>query len=105
VEARLFRLRAVVAAGLMAGLLLSPKLWVSTRFYPLTPVAQFLRPLPYPFDYAVYILLLALLAVTGVVRHLSSARWWIAASVLCWRRSARRINRDCSRGVINTRSC
>jgi hypothetical protein len=82
VEARLFRLRAVVAAGLMAGLLLSPKLWVSTRFYPLTPVAPFLKPLPYPFDYAVYILLIALLAVTGVAPRLSSARWWIVASVL-----------------------
>ncbi len=29
------------ACGLIAGLLLSPKLWVSTRFYPLTPVALF----------------------------------------------------------------
>ena len=63
----------------MAGLLLSPKLWVSTRFYPLTPVAQFLKPLPYPLDYAVYILLLALLAVTAIARR---PRWWIAASVL-----------------------
>jgi hypothetical protein len=72
-----------VAAGLIAGLLLSPKLWVSTRFYPLTPVMQFLKPLPYPFDYAVYVLLLALLAATTVAsRRLSSPRWWIAASVL-----------------------
>ena len=63
--ARLFRLRAVVAAGLIAGLLLSPKLWVSTRFYPLTPVMQFLKPLPYPFDYAVYVLLLALCGDLG----------------------------------------
>jgi hypothetical protein len=82
VAARLFGLRAVVAAGLMAGLLLSPKLWVSTRFYPLTPVAPFLKPLPYPFDYAVYILLLALLAVTAVAQRRRSPRWWIAASVL-----------------------
>jgi hypothetical protein len=82
VAARLFRLRAVVAAGLMAGLLLSPKLWVSTRIYPLTPVVQFLKPLPYPLDYAVYILLLALLAVTAAARGLPSPRWWIAASVL-----------------------
>ena len=66
----------------MAGLLLSPRLWVSTRFYPLTPAMQFLKPLPYPFDYAAYILLLALLAVTAMARHRSSPRWWIAASVL-----------------------
>jgi hypothetical protein len=82
VAARLAGLRAVVAAGLMAGLLLSPRLWVSTRFYPLTPVAPFLKTLPYPLDYGVYILLLALLAVTAVAPGLSSLRWWIAAAVL-----------------------
>ena len=65
----------------MAGLVLSPKLWVSTRFYPLTPVAPFLKPLPYPFDYAVYILLLALLAAIAAAPRLSSARWWIAAAI------------------------
>ena len=59
-------MRAIVALGLLAGLLLSLRLWVSTRFYPLTPVAEFLKPLPYPFDYAVYILLLLLVAVTAV---------------------------------------
>jgi uncharacterized membrane protein YphA (DoxX/SURF4 family) len=79
--ARLFRLRAIAAAGLMAGLLLSPKLWVSTRFYPLTPVAPFLKALPYPFDYAIYILLLALLGVTVVARDAWRPRLWIAASV------------------------
>jgi hypothetical protein len=83
VAARLYRLRAVIAAGLMAGLLLSPKLWVSTRFYPLTPVMRFLKPLPYPFDYAVYILLLAMLAVTAVAAlRFSSPRWWVAAPLL-----------------------
>src|SRR5580704_10815414 len=66
----------------MAGLLLSPKLWVSTRFYPLTLVAPFLKTLPYPLDYGFYILLLALLAVTAVAPRLSSLRWWIAAAVL-----------------------
>jgi hypothetical protein len=79
VEAQLFRLRMAVIAGLMAGLLLSPKLWVSTRLYPLTPVEDFLKPLPSPLDYVVYILLLVLLAVTAV---LPRPRWWIAASLL-----------------------
>ena len=59
----------------MAGLVLSPKLWVSKRFFPLTPVAQFLKPLPYPFDYAVYILLLALLAAIAVMPRFCSPRW------------------------------
>jgi len=79
VAARLVRLRVTIAAGLIAGLLLSPKLWVSTRLYPLTPVAGFLKPLAYPFDYAVYILLLVLLAVTAIAPN---PRWWIAASLL-----------------------
>lgn len=71
-------LRVAVAAGLIAALLLSPKLWVSTRFYPLTPVAQFIRPLPYPFDYAVYIGLVALLTAAAVS---ANPRWWMAASL------------------------
>jgi hypothetical protein len=76
---RLFWFRATVIAGLMAGLLLSSKLWISARFYPLTPIAGFLKPLPYPFDYAVYILALILLAASALAPR---ARWWIAASVL-----------------------
>jgi hypothetical protein len=79
VAPRLFRVRATVITGLMAGLLLSPKLWVSSRFYPLTPIAGFLKPLPYPFDYAVYILLLILLGASALAPR---PRWWIAASVL-----------------------
>jgi hypothetical protein len=56
-------LRAIVAAGLLAGLLLSPKLWLSTRIYPQTPVWSALRPIPAPFDYALYgALLLAVIA-------------------------------------------
>ena len=69
----------VVAAGLMAGMLLSPKLWVSTRLYPLTPAVEFLRPLPYPADYAAYILLLAQIAISAVAPR---PRWWIAAALL-----------------------
>jgi len=79
VAARLSPLRVTVAAGLIAGLLLSPKLWVSERLYPLTPIAPFFKPLPYPFDYAAYILLLALLAASAVAPR---PRWWIAAALL-----------------------
>jgi uncharacterized membrane protein YphA (DoxX/SURF4 family) len=79
VVAQVFRLRVTVAAGLIAGLLLSPKLWVSTRLYPLTPVAEFLKPLAYPFDYAVYVVLLALLAIVAAA---PKPRWWIAAAVV-----------------------
>src|ERR1700722_18236007 len=78
-EPRLFRLQAAVSAGLMAGLLLSPRLWMSTRFYPLTPLALFLKPLLFPLDYAAYLLLLGLLAAAAVPLK---SRWWIAGSLL-----------------------
>jgi len=48
--ARLAWVRSIAAAGLAAGMLLSLRLWISTRLYPLTPVLPFLRPLPSPWD-------------------------------------------------------
>ena len=43
-----------VVAGLLAGVLLSVKLWVSAREYPLVPLLDFLAPLPYPLDYLLF---------------------------------------------------
>ena len=40
---------------------LSPKLWLSSRLYPLTPVFSFLRPFPSPIDKIVLLLLAAVL--------------------------------------------
>jgi hypothetical protein len=60
-DGRIFWLKATVGAGLAAGFLLSPKLWVSSRMYPLAPVWQFLPVIPPPFDYAWFGVLLALL--------------------------------------------
>jgi hypothetical protein len=59
-------LRIGLLLGLVAGLALSPKLWVSSRYYPLTPVLPLFKPLPYPTDYAVYFALIALLLVLCV---------------------------------------
>src|SRR5262245_30788114 len=56
----------VVAAGMLAGLLLSPNLWLTTRTYPLTPVADWLPPIPPPFDVVWFVALLAQLAVVLV---------------------------------------
>jgi hypothetical protein len=59
-------LRISVILGLLAGFALSPKLWLSSRLYPLTPVWGFLGPLRAPGDailfFAVIALLIALLA-------------------------------------------
>jgi hypothetical protein len=54
-------LRISVILGLLAGFALSPKLWLSSRIYPLTPVWPFLRPLSSPGDYIVLFALIALL--------------------------------------------
>ena len=59
-------MRWVVAGGLIAGLLLSPKLWLSDRFYPLTPVWSGLHPVPAPFDRVLYVALLLAVVLAAV---------------------------------------
>ena len=59
-------LRVTVILGLLAGFALSPKLWLSSRLYPLTPVWAFLRPFHSPGDYIVVFALVALLLVLMV---------------------------------------
>jgi hypothetical protein len=63
---RLFQLKVAIAGGLFGGFLLSPKLWLSSRFYPQTPVVPFFRPIPYPIDTVVFVLLLVLLIAIAV---------------------------------------
>ena len=63
---RLTRLKVVLSLALLCGFLLSYKLWLSTRDYPLTPVADFLPALPAPSDYLAFALLLLLLAGIGL---------------------------------------
>ena len=72
-------LKATVSLGLIAGLLLSPKLWLTARNYPLTPVLETLRPIPPPFDSMVFAAMLVLLVLIAVIPR---ARWLIAAFVL-----------------------
>jgi len=55
-----------VIAGLLAGLLLSPKLWMSTRLYPLTPVWALIPTFAPPIDRVVFFSLIALLALVGI---------------------------------------
>jgi uncharacterized membrane protein YphA (DoxX/SURF4 family) len=66
-ERRLLYLRVTIVAGTIASMALSHKLWLSARFYPLTPVFPFLRPIPSPFDTILFgatLLALALSALT-----------------------------------------
>ena len=75
---RLIWLWWVVALGLIAGLLLSPKLWVSTRTYPLTPLFG-LPPLPYPADYVLFGLFGILLVGAAAFRRKAAALFAAAA--------------------------
>jgi hypothetical protein len=61
---RVYWVKIVVALGFILGLLLTPKLWLSSRSYPLTPVLDFLPPIPLPADWVILLALLGLLAAT-----------------------------------------
>src|ERR1700722_13070531 len=65
-DPRILKLKIAITAGLLAGFLLSPKLWLSARFYPSTPVLSFLKPLSFPFDYVVFLGMLLCLCVAGL---------------------------------------
>ncbi len=56
-------MRIVLSVGFFIGFLSSGKLWLSERFFPLTPVASFLPTITAPFDYIFLITLLLLLVL------------------------------------------
>ena len=64
---RILRLKIGITAGLVSGLLLSPKLWLSSRFYPLTPVWSGLRQPPFPLDYALFVGCVVLIVMIGIL--------------------------------------
>jgi hypothetical protein len=69
------RVKTTVIAGFAGGILLSPKLWVSTRLFPTVPVFHGLPAIPYPLDYVCYGALLALLAGAAFLRRPRIAIW------------------------------
>src|SRR5579871_695492 len=66
---RLDYTRTAVVLGYLAGLLLSSKLWVNTRFFPLIPVLHGLPRLHFPLDYLCAAGLFLLLSTIGVARR------------------------------------
>lgn len=60
-RSKIFYVKGVIACAYLAGLLLSVKLWVSTRLYPLSPVLKIFPSIPFPFDYIYFCILLLLL--------------------------------------------
>jgi hypothetical protein len=69
--------RAVIAVAFAAGLVLAPRLFLSTRAYPRVPALEGWPLIPAPLDLAV---LAALLAALGGVALAPRPRWWAAAA-------------------------
>ncbi len=67
---RLLYLRVAIAAGTIAGMALSHKLWLTDRFYPLTPVFPFLKPIPTPYDSILFGAALLSLAASALTPRL-----------------------------------
>jgi hypothetical protein len=81
-DIRLLWLRRSIVAGLVAGLLISAKLWVSTREYPLVPLLDIVPPLPYPLDYILFGLFGMLLVEILIFRGRLAGALVIAALAL-----------------------
>lgn len=75
---RIYWLKVVVGLGFIIGLLLSLKLWISSRFYPLTPIQPIFPPIPYPID---WIILLSLFGLLAAAILSSKPKLYIWASV------------------------
>ena len=67
---RLLYLRIAIVAGAIAGMVLSHKLWLSARFYPLTPVFRSLKPIPSPWDQVLFGAALLALAASALTPRL-----------------------------------
>ncbi|HEX5709110.1 MAG TPA: hypothetical protein VFX96_17545 [Pyrinomonadaceae bacterium] len=78
-------LRVALSLGCAAGLLLSAKLWLSARDYPLSPVADWMPVASPPFDLLLFITLLALLALVATRARPSKyiAAFLLVAAMLC----------------------
>jgi uncharacterized membrane protein YbaN (DUF454 family) len=84
-DERVRLLKIILASGCFAGLLLSARLWLSARDYPLTPVTEKLPAVPQPLDYVLFISLLVLLIlIAAAARPFKyAAAFLLVALFLC----------------------
>jgi hypothetical protein len=82
---RVSLLRITVSLACLSGLLLSRKLWLSTRSYPLTPVTRLVPILSPPLDYLLFVALLVLLVTIAVKARpvLPIVAFLVLALLLC----------------------
>ena len=89
---RLFWVKTVLACGLLCGFLLSPRLWLSSRNYPLSPISALLPKVPAPFDwlwFGALLLLLVRIALTRRPRGLILLFVCLAGLLSLWDQSRR----------------
>ena len=60
-DRKLVWLKITLALALGLGLILSWRLWISSRLFPLVPVITNLPTVPFPLDYIWFVLLIGLL--------------------------------------------
>ena len=66
-EKKLIAIKYILLAALASGIALSYNLWLTeTRYFPLTPVLDFLPVINYPFDYFLLFITILLIAVSFV---------------------------------------
>lgn len=86
-DRKLIWLKITIASALSCGFVLSWKLWVSSRLFPLSPVSDFLPTIPFPLDYIWFSLLLGLLLaiiITTQARKPILAFLALAVSLSLW---------------------
>jgi uncharacterized membrane protein YphA (DoxX/SURF4 family) len=60
---QLIWLKIILAIALICGFVLSWRLWISSRVFPLSPISDLLPPVPQPFDYIWFFVVMAMLVL------------------------------------------
>jgi predicted DCC family thiol-disulfide oxidoreductase YuxK len=79
---RVYWMKVLVGCGLILGLLLSLRLWVSSRSFPLAPVVDFFPPIPFPLDWTALIALFGLLVAT-ILSPRPRPLIWACVALVC----------------------
>ena len=83
-DSDMFRIKLALTLGLIAGFVLSPTLWLSSRAYPLTSIFHFLAPVPPPFDVVVLVTMVLLACWAAVARRpIKPLAGLLAVAVVC----------------------
>ena len=77
-------LRRTTAAALAATLLLSPRLWLTTRDYPPVALWDGLAQPSYPCDYVIWVTMLCALGTLAILPRARWSLWPVLAIALVW---------------------